>query len=334
MATPDPSSRILVTGAAGFLGSALCARLMRSDCDVVAVDNQWGRTSPSYLKLSERQHRVALDIRDPTVPALLTRVQPGIIFHLAGCADMALSTTDPRSDFAANLEATFSFLESLRRASFAGLLVLASSAAVYGEPNDTPITEDTPVFPISPYGVSKAACEAYVRVQSRLFGFRAISARLFSLYGPGQKKQVVFDTIVKAFRNTDPVELLGDGSERRDFLYIDDAVNALIHLGAHDSVLPRIVNVCSGTSVTVREVANRILGIVRGKQSALRFTGERRPGDPISWVCLPTALEASGFRVTTSLTFGLERTIDWFRKEHYIEPISINPGPTLAADDH
>jgi UDP-glucose 4-epimerase len=324
VASPLSSSCVLVTGAAGFLGSALCTRLQRSGRFIVALDNFWYRSSARLLQGSgARQARVSLDVRDPALTSLLIRFRPAIIFHLAGRADTELSIADPQSDFCANLEATVNLLDSLRRASFAGVVVFASSAAVYGEPRDTPITEDSSVFPISPYGVSKAACEAYARVQAQLFGFRVISARLFSLYGPGQRKQVVFDTIEKAFSNSDHVELLGDGAEKRDFLYISDAVTALIHLGERDAVLPRVVNVCSGTSVTVRELAGQILSIVRGGQGTLRFTGRRRPGDPISWVCVPTVLEASGFRARTKLEVGLARTIAWFRAERDSESKAI-----------
>ena len=277
---------VLVTGAAGFLGRALCGRLALEARSVIGIDRAWwagscARPSHREVDVGPPVTRVTLDVRDSSVVSVILKCQPQVVFHLAGHAYAARSVAAPYRDFSANLATTVGFLEHLRRASFQGLLVLASSAAVYGEPAEIPLTEDSPVAPTSPYGTSKAACEAYARMYSRLFGFRVLSARLFSLYGPGQTKQVVFDTIAKATAPSDRVALLGNGSELRDFLFVEDAAAALVHLARRQCGAPsESVNVCSGFSVSIRDVAGRILDLVRGNRRALAFSGVCRVGDP------------------------------------------------------
>jgi len=235
------------------------------------------------------------------------------IFHLAGLAYAADSVIDPIRDFDSNLQATVQFLETLREAGFLGCLVYTSSAAVYGQPKHLPITEDTAPAPVMPYGVSKLSAEHYIRVYSNLCGFRAVIARLFSVYGPRQSKQVVFDLVSKALQSKGMIELLGDGSEIRDFIYVEDASGALLHLGSLPTTDRRVFNVCSGQGTCIRALAETVMKVMGDDVRRIRFTGIRRPGDAVAWVGSNELLTRTGFRTRIDLEQGLILTLDWCR---------------------
>lgn len=307
------NKRVMVTGAAGFLGSELCQQLTKAGAKVTGVDDFSACTSVRDNPMSN-DPILPFKIQDDKLRCLVSETAFHVIFHLAGLAYAAQSVTDPVLDFDLNLQATVQFLETLRQAGFRGRLVYTSSAAVYGQPRDLPITENTVAAPISPYGVSKLCAEHYIHVYSSLYSFRAVIARLFSLYGPGQRKQVVFDLVSKALQSDGVIELLGDGTEIRDFMYIEDAGSALLYLGSLPSTDGKVFNVCSSQGTSIRTLAERIMKVMGDDVRRIRFTGRRRPGDPLAWVGCNKLLTRTGFRARFDIEQGLRLTVDWCRR--------------------
>jgi UDP-glucose 4-epimerase len=303
----------MVTGAAGFLGSELCQQLIEAGAKVTGVDDFSACTNVPNNPMSN-DPILRFKLQDDKVRFLISETDFHVIFHLAGLAYAAHSVIDPVLDFDANLQATVRFLETLQQAGFRGRLIYTSSAAVYGQPKDLPITENTAPAPISPYGASKLSAEHYIRMYSNLYSFRAVIARLFSVYGPGQRKQVVFDLVSKALQSDGVIELLGDGTEIRDFIYVEDADSALLYLGSLPSTDGKVFNVCSGQGTSIRTLAEIIIKVMGDDVRRIHFTGRRRPGDPLAWVGCNKLLTRTGFRTRFDIEQGLSLTVDWCRR--------------------
>jgi UDP-glucose 4-epimerase len=233
------------------------------------------------------------------------------IFHLAAHAYAAGSVQAPMADFRANLLATLELLEQMREHNAHSRLVFASSAAVYGDPGRLPIDEDTPTVPVSPYGVSKLAAERYLDVYARLYGLQAASLRLFSVYGPHQAKQVVYDLYTKLHASPHRLVVLGDGSQERDMVYVQDVVQAFLVVAAQGSLDGSVYNVATGASVSTAELARLIIESQQA-DAEIAFTGQTRPGDPERWLGSSTRLEALGWAPRFSLREGLRETAAWF----------------------
>jgi UDP-glucose 4-epimerase len=223
-----------------------------------------------------------------------------------------VSVAEPNMDFEINLRATFRLLETLRQCESKPFLLLASSAAVYGNPVRLPIAEADPTVPISPYGVAKLAIERYLAVYCRLYGLRGNSVRMFSPFGPRLEKQIVFELVRKLIASPQSLELLGDGTQTRDFLFVDDLIRALLHVATLGDADGAVYNIGSGTATAVAVVAQQ-LNEVMGLSAALRFRGESMPGYPDHWRADVSRLEALGWSATVPLREGLARTIAYFK---------------------
>ncbi len=300
--------RVLVTGAAGFVGSHLSERLAKLRAQLSLVDDysnvSWPRDewpASSFISLAK--------VCDANLTKMIEAFAPTVIFHLAGCAYAAGSVDDPERDMKGNLASTLELLEALRRIRFTGRLVYASSAAVYGEPHCIPIAEDHPTLPISPYGVSKLAAERYVAVYSSLYGIPAVSLRIFSVYGPRQRKQVVYDIISKLQNPTSAV-FLGDGTQQRDFVYVSEVIDAMLLIAQRGLTDGSVYNVCSGTGTPIGELVERISTILE-VSIPIKFSGQTRSGDPECWIGSPAKLRELGFKNQVTLLEGLQWTVRW-----------------------
>jgi UDP-glucose 4-epimerase len=237
-----------------------------------------------------------------------------VVFHLATAAYVPPSVEDPVTDLQKNVATTISVFEAARRCSPPPLVVLASSAAVYGEAVLLPMNEDHPLNPISPYGVSKLAAEHYLAFYSRVHSVRAIAIRMFSLYGPGQRKQVVYDLISKALSGENPLTVLGSPEATRDFVYVADAARGFVHLAQYAPAEGEVYNLAAGRPVGVAELASAVVDAL-GTDIPIVFPGPARPGDPLHWHGDATAAESLGVRFDTPLEQGLRATAEWVRAE-------------------
>lgn len=302
-----------MTGGAGFIGSHLVKQLLDDDYHVTVVDRAtngegFGKVAPDPRKLTT----VAVDLLDVDISQFLTSVRPDVIFHLAGTSYVPHSVANPFIDFQNTLLTTVRLLEAIRECALDAPFILASSAAVYGNPRRLPIVENCETIPISPYGVSKLAAERYLSVYAQLYNVRGASLRYFSLYGPRQRKQIVYDFCQKLLASGNELEIIGDGQQRRDLIFIDDAVEATLRVLQRGSLRGEVYNIATGSSHSALEIAQEVAAVLK-LTPKFKFLGASRPGDPTEWVADISRLRQLGFSPTIQLHEGLQRTVQWAR---------------------
>ncbi|WP_341679172.1 NAD-dependent epimerase/dehydratase family protein [Niveibacterium sp. SC-1] len=288
--------RTVVLGAGGFIGSAVSRELQSHGHDVIRVDIA-GRGV------------VLIDREAPDFAHLFADHQPDACINCTGAASVPLSFSDPISDYTLNTVRVMQMLDAIRIAAPEARFVHLSSAAVYGNPTSSPISESSVAQPLSPYGWHKHQAELICREYAQLHGTSTISLRIFSAYGPGLRKQLFWDVMQKARKGT-RVELFGTGNETRDFIYVDDlarAINVILEHGHFDG---RAINVARGEATTVREAAQCLLDALGWPRDVV-FTGSSRTGDPSFWQADVTYLESLGFLPNCSLSDGLASVADW-----------------------
>jgi len=297
----------LITGAAGFLGSALANQLSREGHLVRGLDNL---SSGEPQALFEDVHFTRGDVNDR--PKLWTLLQDiDCVYHLAARVLVAESLLYPREYTDVNVGGTVSLMEAMRDVGVRRV-VFASSGAVYGDQQEQPLREDASPFPRSPYAVSKLAAEYYVRTIGSLWGIETVCLRIFNAYGPGQHlppshPPVVPNWLQKAVRGGSLV-VHGDGKQTRDFIYVNDVVRALVAAATALDIDQQVLNVGSGKETRMRDLAQMILDIT-GSQAEILYTPRNDPG--VSRMCADTALAAKmfGFQPRTSLEEGLKLTM-------------------------
>ena len=308
--------KVLVTGGAGFIGSHLVEALVEKGAEVTVIDSS-AQGSSGNLKgcLADIDyHRV--DVLGLEVQDLIARRGFHLIYHLASNSSVPSSVEDPGADLSFNTLATFRLLETLRRRSPETRLVYFSSAAVYGSPREVPFDETAPLAPISPHGVSKLAADRYVSVFSHLYGIKAAILRPFSVYGPRLRRQVVHDLIKKVDGNPDELRILGDGSQIRDFCYVDDVVNAALITAAMGQFGGEVYHVASGIGCSIGELA-RLICDVMGARPRFVFAGTARSGEPQEWVADIAKLKALGYSPRVDLPDGISRTYKWYTEARH-----------------
>ncbi len=290
---------ILVTGGAGFIGSHVVSALRAQGRPVHIVDLQ----APEPF-----------DLRTGDLHALLRHLTPSAIIHLAGHAIVGDSITDPRRDLETNLLPTFSLLEAVRAVCPQTPLLFASTGAVYGSHASRPFTEQDPVFPVPPYAVSKLASERYCASYAAVYGLRTASLRLFSVFGPGQRKQVVYDLIRKLLADPTRLEMFGDGSQVRDFNPVGNIAAAFLVALDRAAFTGEVYNVGGPEALSIRTLAERLCELL-DVNPVFSFTGANRTGDAECWLADSSKLLSLGYQPGISLRQGLLETIDWVRDD-------------------
>ena len=246
--------RALVTGGAGFIGSHLVERLIAEGWTVRVADNL---SSGRRENVNENAELMIGDLRDPEF-ALRAVEDIDVVFHFAANPEVRVSTVDPKTHFENNVVATFNILDAMRVKDVKEV-VFASSSSVYGEPTTIPVSEDAPIRPVSVYGASKAACENLIYAYTKLYGFKAVVLRYANIVGPKLRHGVIYDFIQKLRRNPNELEILGDGTQIRSYVYIDDAVKATIIAYEKSRNRFEVYNVASEDWITVKEVADIVV---------------------------------------------------------------------------
>ena len=300
--------RILVTGGAGFIGSRLADRLCR-DNDVVVLDSL---VSGDRENVPTEAEFIEGDIRDESAVAdAIAGVD--CVFHEAALVSVDRSVEVPTESHDNNVEGTLTILEAAR--SQDTRVVLASSAAIYGRPAEIPITENHPKEPTSPYGLDKLACDHYARLYHDRYGTDTVALRYFNAYGPGQTggdyAGVISIFIEQALAGED-ITVEGDGEQTRDFVYIDDIVDANV-AAAGTAAVGAGYNVGTGDSVTIRGLAELIQDIT-DTDSDIVHTDPREGDIDHSRAAVSKAKANLDFEASVSLREGLERTVEWFRE--------------------
>jgi UDP-glucose 4-epimerase len=292
----------MVTGAGGFLGSHVADHFASLGHELVAV-GRFSGFSPIHTKNGSVKI-VGMTLPDRRFVDAVRNYRPKLLVHCAGTASVPNSVAEPYVDFQRTVDVCAFVIETLRTQAPDCHFVYLSSAAVYGNPEVQPITEETPTRPVSPYGYHKMLCELLTREAAELQGMRTSVVRIFSAYGSRQQKQVVFDLFR---RFSDPVgnkvEILGTGDETRDFVHAHDVARSIEVLSRTQAT--GIFNVASGQSTSIRQLAELLSQTVRSSKE-LVFSGQRRVGDPIQWRADITKLTKLGYVPSISLQQGLD----------------------------
>lgn len=288
--------KILVIGAAGFLGRAITQHFTRLGWDVYGLD----RVAPALDGLKDY---AALELPHPRFLNLLAEWNLDACIHAAGRASVPLSMQDPAADFQDGPALTFYLLDALRQRAPKIAFILLSSAAVYGNPVALPVGEEQPPAPISAYGYHKLQSEMLCREFADLWRMKTASARIFSAYGIGLRRQVVWDIAQKASTQGE-VTLQGDGNESRDFIHADDIANGLNILLDHAPLCGEVYNLSSGNETKISDLANLIMKNLESN-SKIIFSGELPAGTPKNWRADIRKISALGFSPNISLEAGI-----------------------------
>jgi UDP-glucose 4-epimerase len=299
--------RVLVTGGAGFLGSALSNQLARVGHTVLVIDDL-SAGDPARL------HQAVLfsrgDVRD--VPKLWTLLQ-GVdcVFHLAARVRVSESILYPREYNDANVGGTVALLEAVRDAGVRRV-VFASSGAVYGEQSSQPVQETCLPQPDSPYGVSKIAAEHYLFTLGTLYGIETVALRIFNVYGPGQFLPASHPPVVPQFMHQalggGSLVIFGDGAQTRDFVYVDDAVDALAAAATAEGIDRMLINVGTGRDVSINHLAELVAGTT-GKPVSVLHNRAQSGGVSRLVADIERARQKLGFSPQVGLEEGLRRLL-------------------------
>lgn len=250
--------KALVTGGAGFIGSHLVDRLTSKGWYVKVIDNfSSGRLeNVEHHRSNLRVEVLKGDLKDSRVVEESVK-GVDVVFHYAANPEVRVSTTNPEIHFNENIVVTFNLLEAMRKNDVREI-VFASSSSVYGEPEVIPVSEDAPIRPVSVYGASKAACENLIHAYSKLYGIKALVLRYANVIGPRLRHGVVYDFIIKLRRNARELEILGDGTQVRSYIYVNDAIEATMVAYDNPKEPFDVYNVASEDWITVNEVAEAV----------------------------------------------------------------------------
>lgn len=301
--------KTLVTGGAGFIGSHLVEALVLRGDDVTVIDSLRNGKEANLAAVADRITFAGADVLTTDLAALVARGFD-TIFHLAGTAYVPPSVEDPITDFRLTAEATLRVLDAVRRSERPSKVIYTSSAAIYGNATTLPIHEDLPPAPVSPYGLHKYAAEQEVRLFAELYGMRTASARLFSVYGPRQRKQIIFDIARKIIASPEKIFAFGNGTQVRDFVFVGDVVRALLQIDASAPMRGETYNVASGEGISTGELIT-LIGKALDTNPEIEWSGDVRPGDPDKWLASIARLRALGFEPATPLQDGIAATVRW-----------------------
>ena len=304
--------RVLVTGGSGFIGGHLVEELLRHGVDVSVLKrptSDW----PDHLSHIRKEIRLLqMDIQDARFESTLCDHRYDAVFHLAGIVDVPRSVAQPHDDFEKNVVISLRLLELLRLRSPDTSFINTSSVAVYGNPKQLPTPETELTNPHTPYAVGKLVIEKYVSVYSQLYQIPAVSLRFVSVYGPRQRKQVVYDLMTKLHAEPDTLTLLGNGTEIRDLIYVGDVVRAFLIALEHGSRNGEAYNVGTGQAHTIMHVAETIAQTM-GLTPEIKVSGKIRAGDSANWCADITQIGQIGFSPQVELKQGIAETVTWLR---------------------
>ena len=304
------NARVLITGISGFLGGHISVLCNSRGSEVFGADLPL--RPPEALTLAAYTP-VAMEAGG--IASVVEAIKPDICFHAAGRSSVAASFTDTQSDFISGPVLTFDLLTALRQHAPKCKVVFLSSAAVYGNPSSLPVHEEAITSPISPYGFHKLQCESLSKEFSVAFGLKTASARIFSAYGEGLRRQVLWDICCRLIADGH-LSMRGTGGETRDFIHATDVALGLEAIIERAPMRGEVYNLAAGREISIRALAC-LAAETLGVKAEPIFNGIVSQGDPLNWRADISALSTLGFRPTIGLEEGVTSYAQWCRHQIY-----------------
>lgn len=293
--------RVIIIGSVGFIGHHLFHFLTEKGNEVWGAD-----VVDDYIN---KDRFFLIDASNSDFNTVFQAAEYEICINCSGAASVPESMVNPLRDFYLNTVNVFKILESIRRNQPSCKFMNLSSAAVYGNPANLPVKEDARPNPLSPYGYHKLQAEQICKEYFDFYALKTCSLRIFSVYGPGLKKQLFWD-LLKKIKKGVPFSLYGTGNESRDFIFIYDLVRAIEIIARHSTFDAEIINVANGEEIYIRDVVSVFSGFF-DPGVRYSFTGETREGDPVNWLADIRKLLSFGYRPSFSMNSGLKQYHDW-----------------------
>ncbi|WXG43413.1 MAG: NAD-dependent epimerase/dehydratase family protein [Promethearchaeati archaeon SRVP18_Atabeyarchaeia-1] len=310
--------RVLVTGGCGFIGSHLVDALIGKENEVTILDNLSSSTL-EYVKQHIERKRLRFvkgDVKDVKTVAKLCS-EKDAVFHFAAQPDVRLSLTQPLEDFETNVKGTLNVLEGVRKGG-APLFIFASTSTVYGQASVMPTPESCPIAPISNYGASKSACETYMMAYSSCYGIKCVSLRYANIFGDRSNHGVVYDFFMKLKRDPRRLEILGDGKQKKSYLYISDCIDASMHAAErHNGKGFEAFNIGSNEQIEVNEIADIVIEQLGISGVELSYTGGKAGwlGDVTDMLLDTTRIMRTGWQPKVDTRRGIQHYITWMKEQ-------------------
>lgn len=319
--------RVLITGGMGFLGSALAISLIRLGAEVMIVDHMLAGHGGNPFNIAPIQDCVNVsytDIRDASAMNYVVRDQD-YVFHLAGQVDHVLSLQDPFPDIDINIRGTATVMEALRLHNPTARVIYTGTRGEYGETTNLPVPETAPTMPKALQEISNLTAEKIVAMYDSVHNIRAIMLRLTNIYGPRAQMQHprygVANWFVRLAIDGETIKVFGDGQIIRDFLYVDDCINALIRCALCEDAYGEVLNIASGIPLNFRTLAETLIEISEsGRWELAPFTPERAAQEPGDFYADVSKIKRIvGWEPSISLCEGLLRSVQFYRAygKHY-----------------
>ncbi|MCC7371306.1 MAG: NAD-dependent epimerase/dehydratase family protein [Chloroflexi bacterium] len=317
--------RVMVTGGLGFIGSNLAARLVDLGANVLLVDSMIDATGANRFNISGIEDRVStrlVDVRDALAMGRLVEGQD-VIFNLAGQVSHIDSMRDPFTDLDINCRAQLSLLEACRQSNPTVKVIFASTRQIYGRPDYLPVDERHLLHPTDVNGINKMAGEWYHILYNNVYGLRACSLRLTNTYGPRMlvknSRQTAIGWFIRQVLDDEEVQLFGDGSQLRDFTYVDDVADAFLRAGASDVSNGQVFNIGGDEPISLRDLLDVMIEIAGcGSYRLVPFPEDKKAIDIGSVYADDNKIRrALGWEPSTSLREGLKRTIAFYREHRH-----------------
>ena len=312
--------RALVTGGAGFIGSNLAIALVGRGARVSVVDAMIPGYGGNTFNLAPVKGSVALDVIDIRDSAAMGKAVRGVdvVFHLAGQMDHVLSLTDPFPDIDINIRGTTVLMESLKRHNPAARVVYTGTRGEYGAADSLPVAEDAPTNPRGLHEISNLAAAKIVEMYGHVHGIRGTMLRLSNIYGPRAQmrhsRYGVVNWFARLALDGATIPVFGDGTILRDFLYVDDCVEAILLAAVSDAAVAEVLNVGGGEPTTFREVAETLAALTGARWDFAPFSAERKAQEPGDFYSdIRKIGKMLDWRPRTPLLDGLERTLAYYR---------------------
>jgi UDP-glucose 4-epimerase len=324
--------QVMITGGLGFIGSTLAHQLVALGARVLIVDSlipDYGGNRFNIRGIEDRVRVNIADVRQQSTINVLVEEQD-VIFNLAGQVSHIDSMQDPYTDLEINCRSQLSLLEACRRHNPGTKVVFAGTRQVYGRPDTLPVTESHLVRPTDVNGINKAAGEYYHLVYNNVFGIRACSLRLTNTYGPRQllkhNRQGFIAWFIRLAIEDGEIQIYGDGSQLRDFVFVDDAADAFLRAGASDAANGHVFNVGGSEPIAHRALVEMLIDTARsGRFRLVEWPPEKKAIDIGSFYADSSLIGRTlGWAPRTGLREGLARTIDYYRAHmhHYVPAAS------------